>query len=244
MSVRIPLNTTGPLVEATYIARSSQLLIDAQINGKAVRAHMADRGRLTELLVPNARVVLAPRDEIGRKTAFQVVGVYQGDELFSLDTEMHNRLVTAALSSGALPQFARYTKVQRNVMVGENRFDFRLGEGLSTCYLEVKSVGIISRRIARFPDAPTERGRRQLEQLGIMARNGQRCAVLFIIQRHRALALVPNDEVDPAFGKALRGALSNGVEVYAYLCPLTTEGLQLGPPVQVFGMLDSVPHDL
>ncbi len=244
MSVRIPLNTTGPLVDATFIARTNQLLIDAQINGKPVRAHMADRGRLTDLLVPNARLLLAPRDEIGRKTAFQVVGVYQGDELVSLDTQMPNRLVSAALSSGALPQFARYTKVQREVTVGENRFDFRLGEGLNTCYLEVKSVGLVVRRVARFPDAPTERGRRQLEQLGMMARNGQRCAVLFIIQRHRALALVPNDEVDPGFGRALRGALASGVEVYAYLCPLTTDGIQLGPPVQVFGMLDSVPHDL
>jgi sugar fermentation stimulation protein A len=244
MSVRIPLNATGPLVEATFVARTNQLLIDAQINGKLVRAHMADRGRLTDLLVPNARIVLAPRDEIGRKTAFQVVGVYQGDELVSLDTQMPNRLVAAALSSGELPQFARYTKVQREVVVGEHRFDFRLGEGLSTCYLEVKSVGMVSKRIARFPDAPTERGRRQLEQLGVMARNGQRCAVLFIIQRHRALALVPNDEIDPGFGRALRGALSNGVEVYAYLCPLTVDGLQLGPPVQVFGALNSVPHDL
>ncbi|MEI8307497.1 MAG: DNA/RNA nuclease SfsA [Chloroflexales bacterium] len=244
MSVRIPLNTTGPLVDATFIARTNQLLIDAQINGKPVRAHMADRGRLTDLLVPNARLLLAPRDEIGRKTAFQVVGVYQGDELVSLDTQMPNRLVSAALSSGALPQFARYTKVQREVTVGENRFDFRLGEGLNTCYLEVKSVGLVVRRVARFPDAPTERGRRQLEQLGMMARNGQRCAVLFIIQRHRALALVPNDEIDPGFGRALRGALASGVEVYAYLCPLTTDGIQLGPPVQVFGMLDSVPHDL
>ncbi|MEI7769172.1 MAG: DNA/RNA nuclease SfsA [Chloroflexales bacterium] len=244
MSVRIPLNSTGPLVEATFVSRTNQLLIDAHMNGKLVRAHMADRGRLTDLLVPNARLLLAPRDEIGRKTAFQVVGVYQGDDLVSLDTQMPNRLVSAALSSGALPQFARYTKVQREVTVGENRFDFRLGEGLSTCYLEVKSVGLVSRRIARFPDAPTERGRRQLEQLGTMARNGQRCAVLFVIQRHRVHALVPNDEVDPGFGRALRRALSSGVEVYAYLCPLTTEGLQLGPPVQVFMTLQSVPHDL
>lgn len=244
MSVRIPLNATGPLVEATFVARTNQLLVDALISGRPVRAHMADRGRLADLLVPNARLLLAPRDEIGRKTAFQVVGVYQGDELVSLDTQMPNRLVSAALSSGALPQFARYTKVQREVTVGENRFDFRLGEGLNTCYLEVKSVGLVARRIARFPDAPTERGRRQLEQLGMMARNGQRCAVVFIIQRHRALALVPNDEVDPGFGRALRAALASGVEVYAYLCPLTTEGIQLGPPVQVFGMIDSVPHDL
>lgn len=244
MSIRVPLIASGPLVEATFIARTSQLLIEAQLNGKLVRAHMADRGRLNDLLIPNARVLLAPRDEIGRKTAFQVVGVYEGDELVSLDTQMPNRLVSTALANSALPQFARYTKIQREVTVGEHRFDFRLGEGLSTCYVEVKSVGLVTQRIARFPDAPTERGRRHLEQFAIMSRNGQRCAMVFIIQRHRARALVPNDDVDPAFGRALRFALANGVEVYAYLCPLTVEGLHLGPPVPVFATADSVPRDL
>lgn len=244
MAIRVPLIATGPVVEATFIARTNQLLIEAQLNGRLVRAHMADRGRLTNLLVPGARLLLAPRDEIGRKTAFQVVGVYEGDELVSLDTQMPNRLVAAALAAGALPQFARYTRVQREVTAGENRFDFRLGEGLNTCYVEVKSVGLVAQRVARFPDAPTERGRRQLEQFAIMSRNGQRCAAVFIIQRHRARALVPNDEIDPDFGRALRFALSNGVEIYAYLCPLTLEGLQLGPAVPVFLTLNSVPRDL
>jgi sugar fermentation stimulation protein A len=244
MSVRVPLIATGPLVEATFVARPNQLLIDAQLNGKLIRAHMADRGRLADLLVPNARLLLAPRDEIGRKTSFQVLGIYKGDELVSLDTQMPNRLMSTALASGAMPQFARYTRVQREVTVGEHRFDFRLGEGLSTCYIEVKSVGYVYRQVARFPDAPTERGRRQFEQFAIMARNGQRCAAIFVIQRSQARALAPNDEIDPAFGRAMRYAIASGVEVYAYLCPITTEGIRLGPPVPVFGSAEAVPHDL
>jgi sugar fermentation stimulation protein A len=244
MPIRVPLIATGPLVEATFVARINQLLIEAMLNGKLVRAHMADRGRLVDLLVPNARVLLAPRDEIGRKTAFQVVGIYEGDELVSLDTQMPNRLVSTALASGALPQFARYTRVQREVTVGEHRFDFRLGEGMNTCYVEVKSVGLVSHRIARFPDAPTERGRLQVEQLSSMSRNGLRCALVFIIQRHHARALAPNDAVDPSFGRALRFGLANGIEAYAYLCPLTPEGLELGPAVPVFSNVDSVPRDL
>lgn len=244
MSIRIPLTSSGPLVEAAFVSRTNQLLVEAQLNGRLVRAHMADRGRLVDLLVPNARLVLAPRNEIGRKTAFQVVGVYAGDELVSLDTQLPNKLIAAALASGALPQFARYTRVQREVTVGEHRFDFKLGEGLGSCYVEVKSVGMVQNKIARFPDAPTERGRRQLEQLSGMARNGLRCSVIFIVQRHRARGLAPNDEIDPAFGRALRFALANGVEVYAYLCPLTPEGLQLGPALPVFSNADTVPHDL
>lgn len=234
MQVRVPLTASGPLAEATFVARPNQLLVEARLAGRLVRAHMADRGRLLGLLTPGARLLLAPRDELGRKTAFQVVGVYSGDELVSLDTQLPNRLVLAALSAGALPQFARYTRVQREVTVGDHRFDFRLGEGLTTCLVEVKSVGKVEAGLAMFPDAPTERGRSHLELLAKMARSGQRCAVLFVVQRHRARAVIPDDGVDPEFGKALRAAICSGVEVYAYLCPLTPEGLTLGPPLPVF----------
>lgn len=88
MSVRIPLIATERLTEAIFVARPNQLLVEARIDERLIRAHMADRGRLLDLLTPGARLLVAPRDEIGRKTAFQVVGVYRGDELISLDTQL------------------------------------------------------------------------------------------------------------------------------------------------------------
>jgi sugar fermentation stimulation protein A len=241
MLARVPLTATGPLTEATFVGRPNQLLVEARVGARVVRAHMADRGRLLGLLTPGARLLLAPRDELGRKTAFQVVGVYSGDELVSLDTHLPNRLALAALSAGALPQFARYTRVQREVTVGDHRFDFRLGEGTQTCLVEVKSVGKVEDGIAMFPDAPTERGRAHMDLLARMAGSGQRCAVLFIVQRHRARAVVPDEEVDPEFARALRNAMRCGVEVYANLCPLTPEGITLGPPLPVFGSAEAVP---
>lgn len=234
MPVRVPLTSTGPLIEASFVTRPNQLIVEARVGQRIVRAHMADRGRLLDLLTPGARLLLAPRDELGRKTAFQVVGVYAGDELVSLDTQLPNRLVTAALQAGALPQFARYARVQREVAVGAHRLDFRLGDGLATCLLEVKSVGKVEGGLALFPDAPTERGRSHVDLLATIARSGQRCAVLFIVQRHRARGLAPDDAIDPDFARALRNALRSGVEVYANLCPLTPDGLTLGPPVPVF----------
>lgn len=241
MTVRVPLTASGPLIEATFVSRPNQFLVDTRLNGRIVRAHMADRGRLLDLLVPDARLLLAPRDDVGRKTAFQVIGVYQGAELVSLDTLLPNRLMTAALAAGALPQFARYTKVQREVPFGNHRLDFRLGEGLATCVLEVKSVGKIVDRTAVFPDAVTERGRQHLQLLSTMARNGQRTAVVFIVQRRGARAFAPDDAVDPLFARALRIAISSGVEVYAYACPVGPDGITLGPGIPVFASLDAIP---
>ncbi|NJN19324.1 MAG: DNA/RNA nuclease SfsA [Oscillochloris sp.] len=244
MAVRVPLIASGPLVEATFVARPNQLVVEARVGARLLRAHMADRGRLSDLLVPEARLLLAPRDEIGRRTAYQVVGVYAGTELVSLDTQLPNRLITAALSLSALPQFARYTRIQREVTIGPHRFDFRLSEGAQSCVLEVKSVGKLVDRVACFPDAPTERGRSHVELLTRMASNGQRCAVLFVIQRHQARAFVPDDSIDPAFARLLRTAISTGVEVYAHLCPVGPEGITLGPGVPVFGSFDAIPQGM
>jgi sugar fermentation stimulation protein A len=216
------------------------LVVEAQLEGKCVRAHMADRGHLLELLYPGARLLLAPRNEIGRKTAFQVVGIYAGDDLVSFDAQLPNRLITAALSAGALPQFARYTKFHPEVIIKSHRFDFRLGEGLMTCLLEVKSVEQIVNGLATFPDAPTERGCHQLEVLTTLVQKGQRAALLFVVQRSKACAFVPNEETDPLFARALRQAIAAGVEVYAHLCPLTPEGITLGEGLPVFGSISTV----
>lgn len=243
MLVRVPLAASGPVVEAALTSRPNQLIIEARAGGRLIRAHTADRGRLGDLLVPGARVLLAPRDEFGRKSAYQVVGVYHGDELIAADPELPQRLITAALAMGALPQFARYTKVQREVTVGSQRFDFRLGEGLSSCVLEVKPASGLVRGVARFPASPAERGLASLELLTGMARNGQRCAVLFVVQRHSARAFVPDAQADPAFARALRGAIASGVEVYANLCPVGPEGITLGPGVPVFTALEAMPPE-
>ncbi|WP_298816325.1 DNA/RNA nuclease SfsA [Chloroflexus sp.] len=243
-TVRVPLSTGAPLVEATFFARSGQFLVEAQMGGRMVRAHLSDRGRLTDLLVPGARLLLAPREEVGRKTAFQVVAVYQGHDLVSLDTQLPNRLVAAALSLGALPQFSRYSRVQREVRLGPHRIDFRLSEGLDTCLIEVKSVTRIIDHVAVFPDAPTERGSHHLELLINAARNGQRAAVVFIIQRSQGCAFAPDEEVDVAFSRALRTARSIGVEIYAYVCPVSISGVTLGREVPMFASLSAVPLEL
>ena len=245
MLVRVPLTANGPLVEAALISRPTQQIVEARTSSRLVRAHLADRGRLAELLVPGARLLIAPRDEAGRTSAFQVVGVYRGDELVSLDATLPNRLITAALAMSALPQFARYTKVQRDVTVGPHRFDFRLGEGLASCMLEVRPANSLLRGVARFPDSSGERGGlANLELLITMARNGMRCALLFVIQRPGARAFVPDEQADPAFARALRSAIASGVEIYANLCPVGPEGITLGPGVPVFTALDAIPAEL
>jgi sugar fermentation stimulation protein A len=226
--ITVPLGFGKPLVEATFVARPNRFLIEALLDGQNVQAHLADRGRLKETLVPGVRLLLAHNTGAGRKTAFQAVAAYRGATLASLDTQLPNRLIEAALRAGALAQFAQYPTIRREVKVGASRFDFQLANDESRCIVEVKSAGLIVDGLALFPDAPTERGRRHLSELVECVQGGERAAVVFVVQGGDAHAMTVNRDIDPQFADALIAAEANGVEVYAYACMLSREGLTLG----------------
>jgi len=243
-SITVPLVGAAPLAAATFLARPNRFLVAARLeDGATVAAHLADRGRLLTKLVPGARLVLGHKPGEGRKTQYQVAGVYVGDQLVSLDTHLPNRLVEAALRAGALPQFAGYPHVEREVQVGASRFDFGLAPAAPTgtkrhggacpCIVEVKSVADVVDTIAVFPDAPTTRGRRHLLELAHLAEAGVRSAVVFVVQRGDGTAVAVNRAIDPDFAVALSEVARRGVELYAYRCPLTLAGIRLGEGLPV-----------
>jgi sugar fermentation stimulation protein A len=233
--IQIPLGRGGALVEAAFVSRPNRFLIEAELDGALVLAHLADRGRLLETLVPGARLVLARQSAPHRKTAFQAVAAYRGAVLNSLDTHLPNRLIEAALCAAALEPFMSYPTVRREVRLVNSRFDFRLSNAQQHCVVEVKSAGLVLDGVGLFPDAPTERGRRHLEELAGLAGKGERAAVVFVIQG-AAQAMQVNQAIDPLFDQALHQAAAAGVEVYAYACPLSQVGIALGPAVPVLGL--------
>ncbi|XSG73191.1 DNA/RNA nuclease SfsA [Herpetosiphon llansteffanensis] len=243
-SIQIALVGGAPLVMASFLARPNQFLVVAALaDGSIVQAHMADRGRLLTKLVPGAQLVLGHKPAEGRKTAYQVAGVYEGNELVSLDTGLPNRLVEAALRARALSPFAAYSHVEREVKHGASRFDFGLAPAPPThakryggdCpwLVEVKSVGDAADGLALFPDAPTVRGRRHLLELAELHEQGRRTAVVFIVQRGDAQRVSVNRQIDPAFAETLALVASCGVEIYAYRCPLSLAGIQLAEQLPI-----------
>lgn len=239
--VRIPLVSDAAIIPATLVSCPTQTIIEARIGHEVVLAHLADREHLDAWLVPGIRLLLAVRPSIGHKKAFQVVGVYVGDDLITLDRHLPRRLIAAALEAGALPQFARYPKVQPKVVIREQRFDFRLGLGLATCLINVYPVRQVSNGIARFPDAPAPQIAQQFDVLSELARHGQRTAVIFTVLHNTAQMLVPNEPMDLLFTHAFRRAIASGVEIYAYDCPPSPEGIDLGESLAVYGSLEAIP---
>ncbi|MBE3519133.1 MAG: DNA/RNA nuclease SfsA [Firmicutes bacterium] len=183
-------------------------------------AHIKDSGRLRELLFPGNLVALKRlEDSSRRRTSWDLVLAWSGSAWVSLDPSASSHLIQAALQRGTLPEFSGYTTVRREAKYGESRLDFFLdGEQVAPAFVEVKSVTLVRGDLALFPDAPTLRGSRHLQELQRARQEGYGAFVVFVVQREDALAVAPNAETDGQFTRAMVAAARAGVRVLAYRC--------------------------
>lgn len=233
------------LLAARFIARPNRFRVVAALvdSGEIVDAHCADPGRLRELLTPGAKLYVRRVSSPLRKTAFDLryVAHPQNGQLISLDTRLPNELFEQGLRNRFFPAFADYPVWRREVMLPDSpsddtssRIDFLLSNANGNCcWVEVKSVTLVENGVGLFPDAVTARGRRHLLHLARHARGGGRCAVVFIVQRPDANAVMAHRATDPAFAEAMQMAAQNGVEFYACTCQVGLQGVTLERRIEV-----------
>jgi sugar fermentation stimulation protein A len=232
VAIAIPL--PEGLCPAIFLERPNRFLIRARHQGRIVWAFLADPGRLVELLRPGAELYLAPHKAPTRRTQFDVVLVRHGGVLVCVDSRLPNKIFAQAVRAGELPEFWGYDCLRPEVKVGHSRLDFLLtGREKVPCYVEVKSVTLVVDQEGRFPDAPTARGRRHLQELMRLKTQGYCAVVVFLIQRGDASRFAPNKETDPLFARTLRLAAGQGVEVLAYRCQVNEKEIVLGGRVEV-----------
>ncbi|MCZ6512596.1 MAG: DNA/RNA nuclease SfsA [Nitrospinae bacterium] len=203
------------------------------IDGKPVSAHVPDPGRLPGLMIPQRRVRLIHNPGPQRKTDYTLVLVRHGRLWVSVFPVFANRLVGEALANRTLSGLSGYTDVSSEVKAGHSRFDFRLDFPNGSMWVEVKSVSLVEQTVGKFPDAPTERGRRHVEELTALRRKGIRAAVVFVSQRSDTRTIIPHEVIDPEFGERLREAQRAGVELYGFNCKVTASAVTLNNPVPV-----------
>lgn len=230
----------GPLVKARFLERPNRFVVHCRVesSGDEVTAHLADPGRLKELLVPGALLFLRPSENPQRSTKWTVVLVEApGSLLVSLQSTLVNQLTGKALQAHAVPALTGWSVVRPEYSWGSSRFDFLLESAAGKkLLLEVKSCTLVQDGTALFPDAVTERGARHLRELTELQRQGDyQTAVLFVIQRSDALRFAPAVHIDARFAEALRQAHAAGVRILAYNCVIDEEGITWGQelPVQL-----------
>lgn len=225
-----------------------------------VPVHVKNTGRCRELLVPGATVYLADHaDRMGtRKYRYDLIAVEKetpdGTILINMDSQAPNKVVNEALESESLDLFQDNNMLIRpETTFGSSRFDFYLETEPSTtnhkqvdrskssstptearrAFIEVKGVTLEKDGIARFPDAPTERGVKHIKELERAMSEGYEAYIIFVIQMKGIDRFEPNDVTHPQFGEALRHAEKSGVRILAFDCIVRPDRLTLDQPIQV-----------
>lgn len=219
------------ITEGRFISRANRFVATVEINGVPTTVHVKNTGRCRELLVPGTTVYLAVSDNPARKTKHDLIAVNKNGLLINMDSQIPNDIAAEWLPESGL--FSPDAIIRREVTCGKSRFDFMICEGEKTSYLEVKGVTLETNGVARFPDAPTERGAKHLRELTALAQQGIGAYVLFVIQMKQIRELRPNDAMDPAFGTALREAAQAGVVIRAVDCVVTPENITADREVQI-----------
>ncbi len=219
------------VVRGRFLSRPNRFIAHVALEGRTEICHVKNTGRCRELLVPGAPVYLEASDNPKRKTRFDLIAVEKGTRLINMDAQAPNLLFGEwAAAGGFCPDIL---DIRPEVPYGASRIDFLLETERGPFFVEVKGVTLEEDGMARFPDAPTERGVKHLRELARAVSEGCRAAVCFVIQMKGVDGFAPNDRTHPAFGAALREAAAAGVEVRAYDCQVRPDRLWIDAPVPV-----------
>lgn len=214
--------------QARFLSRPNRFIAMCEVDGEAVPCHVKNTGRLRELLLPGCPVWLEESDLPTRKTRYDLVCVDTGAYPVNIDSQAPNRLFAEWAAAG-IPGLQA---LRPETVYSDSRFDFayeRLAEGrLIRGFVEVKGVTLFDAQgVARFPDAPTERGVKHLHGLMEAVRSGYEASVCFVAQRTDVACVRPNDAAHAAFGQALRQAGQAGVALRAFQCSVWPGGCRI-----------------
>ncbi len=220
----------------TFLSRPNRFIAYIDLSGTEVVCHVPNTGRLKELLIQGAEVMLSHHPAGLRKTQYELRMVRKEGHWVSIDSQLPNLLAQEAIDNEVVEELAGYSEIRREVVYQNSRFDLRLmnpespkalGSRASVCFVEVKGVTLEREGWSYFPDAPTERGRKHIDELIHAVQNGYRAALLFVVQTERAEGFSPNAVTDPAFAGRVKTAYEAGVEILTYRCIVSPQEVTL-----------------
>ena len=234
------------LMEGTFKERPNRFTVLFEAKGVLEMAHLRDPGRLKELLFSGARLLIRPAQNIAnRKTKYDVIAVWSEGIWVLINSGFHSALAGELIESGIIGELSDYRVEKREYTFGKSRIDFLLKNihiGVTNpsntkinpsntkinpsntkitnprrkMLLEVKGCTLVEEGHGKFPDAPTLRGKRHLEELINAKKEGMNSSVLFLIPREDAEVFSPNWEMDPDFSRTLQQAEKENVQIIAY----------------------------
>lgn len=214
-----------------FVERPNRFIAYVEIEGQREIVHVKNTGRCAELLKEGAEVYVQRAEDPNRKTKWDLIGVNKDGLLVNIDSQIPNALVEEWINAGNL--FPDVDYVKREQIFGKSRFDLYVEAGERKIFIEVKGVTLESDGVVRFPDAPTERGVKHVEELCEAAKQGYEAYIFFVIQLKGARYFTPNYNTHPEFGEALKKAREKGVHILAYDCEVEADSIEIRKEVPV-----------
>ena len=210
------------VIEGRFVDRPNRFIAHVEVAGQLETVHVKNTGRCKELLLPGVRVILELADKPARKTKYDLIAVYkEGFGLINMDSQAPNRVV------GEWLQRQDYDYVKPEYKYGSSRIDFYMERQGEKYLLEVKGCTLEQEGIGYFPDAPTERGIKHLNELAKARGEGYRCAIAYVIQMEGVTEVRPNITTHPAYGEAIAAAEAAGVKVLFLCCQVREDSLSI-----------------
>lgn len=217
--------------KGVFLERPNRFIAYAELAGKKEVIHVKNTGRCAELLRPGAPIYVQESENPARKTKWDLIGVEKGSRMINMDSQVPNQVVKEWVEAGNLKPDIRL--VRPETTYGNSRFDLYVETGNSRAFIEVKGVTLEENGVVRFPDAPSDRAVKHLQELEKAVREGYEAYVFFVIQMKGVRYFTPNMDTHPAFCQALKSAKAAGVRLLAYDCRVSGDEIQIADPVPV-----------
>jgi sugar fermentation stimulation protein A len=220
----------SPLIAARFRRREKRFLAEMDLaDGGRVWVHVPNSGALTGCLESGMEVVLTDDARPGRKTDYTWRFCRVAGGWISVDTLAPNRLIAAALKGPGLPGLSPPFQVRPEVTLPHGgRLDFMVQKDGRLIFIEVKSVTWVEDGVALFPDGVTSRGRRHLQELAALVKQGHSAWNIFVVQRQDAEVMAPAVKVDPAYAAELAKTAEAGVKILVLTAEIEPPEIRLG----------------
>lgn len=217
--------------QAKFISRPNRFIANIEIDGKIEVCHVKNTGRCKELLTPDATIFVQEFDNPNRKTKYDLISVYKGDRLINMDSQIPNRVFGEWVQNNNLIE--NITLIKPESKYKNSRFDFYVEADGRKIFIEVKGVTLEVNGVVLFPDAPTGRGIKHINELCDCIENGFEAYIVFIVQMRDVLYFTPNIKTHEAFGVALKKAENQGVKLIALDCEVTENSISAKDFVEI-----------
>ncbi len=214
-------------VKAVFKNRPNRFIANVILNGKDETVHVKNTGRCKELLLEGATVILEKSNNPNRKTAYSLIAVYKCDNIVNMDSQAPNEIFADAISSGKIEEIGEVDFVKREVKYKNSRFDIYYEKNGKKGFVEVKGVTLEENGLAKFPDAPTERGTKHILELMEAKKEGYETSIAFVVQMKGVKSFTPHKERDKKFYDALYKAYNEGVNILLYDCNVSENSIDI-----------------